>query len=421
MHSEVDVIRLLKQACFNTRDKVYINYRVDNYIADAYTESGIKKLDIQPKTVIEIKNRLLPDTIYHVNKLQEHSPLNIQHVIVVLLEEDELVREHNEYIWTFQTLDTKWRKQKEPTTIDVDINELNVQEARKAFNKGRNALILGAGVSKNAGLPLWDELLKDIFYSIKPEDTIDNFDALSQPCGNSQIIKAQYLSELAKDSQQLSKAIAKRLRNYKHTIYKPLFESIANMIKTERIYEVLTFNYDDLLEDAIDFYLGETKRYFVVYSNNQELNDAMPIYHLHGFVPINKKREKIKPTPIISEKDYHQLYKSSFHWSNIALLHALNTNTCFFIGLSMLDPNMRRILDFYADEQLNGRNQSNAQHYVFLRKESLQNATLMQNESHWQIMEKMYERWKMKIIWFSEFHELPNTLDECSDGRSFAR
>jgi hypothetical protein len=48
---------------------------------------------------------------------------------------------------------------------------------------------------------------------------------------------------------------------------------------------------------------------------------------------------------VFTEDDYHGLTTSIFHWALTAIVHHLRHNTVLFIGLSMLDPNLRRLLD----------------------------------------------------------------------------
>ena len=48
---------------------------------------------------------------------------------------------------------------------------------------------------------------------------------------------------------------------------------------------------------------------------------------------------------VLGEKEYHKIYQEPYNWGNIEQLHALNRNVCFFIGLSMNDPNLRRLID----------------------------------------------------------------------------
>lgn len=81
---------------------------------------------------------------------------------------------------------------------------------------------------------------------------------------------------------------------------------------------------------------------------------------------------------------------NAYLWSNTEQLHALDKNTCFFIGLSMTDPNLRRLLDA-SKRSCPGEN--SASHYAFLPKDPSCHITTEQTE---RIMLEM----GVNVIWY---------------------
>ena len=142
---------------------------------------------------------------------------------------------------------------------------------------------------------------------------------------------------------------------------------------------------------------------FSVFGGNRALYGELPVYHVHGIVTMDAK-SGIYSTPVLSEEDYHNIYKEAFHWSNIEQLHALDRTTCFFIGFSMSDPNLRRLLEISQSKGDGGKN-----HYVFLRRSNFSNDSNRDMENL-TILKNMMNDLGLNVIWFKDFNELPQLL-----------
>lgn len=114
------------------------------------------------------------------------------------------------------------------------------------------------------------------------------------------------------------------------------------------------------------------------------------------------KGETVLANAILSENQYHKLYEEAFHWSNVEQLHALQRNTCYFIGFSMADPNLRRLLDIAK---------SDGRHFVFLRRKEFSICENQKNEENLRVHERLMNSLGLNVIWFEDFHELPKLLE----------
>jgi hypothetical protein len=77
----------------------------------------------------------------------------------------------------------------------------------------------------------------------------------------------------------------------------------------------------------------------------------LPIYHVHGYIPNPSTRVRsgsVLAEPVFSEDTYHSLINEPSHWANVVQLNALRENVCLMIGLSMSDPNLRKLLDLMS-------------------------------------------------------------------------
>ena len=48
---------------------------------------------------------------------------------------------------------------------------------------------------------------------------------------------------------------------------------------------------------------------------------------------------------VLSEEDYHSLYGNPYSWANLVQLSLLLSHTGLFVGVSLTDPSIRRVLD----------------------------------------------------------------------------
>jgi hypothetical protein len=121
---------------------------------------------------------------------------------------------------------------------------------------------------------------------------------------------------------------------------------------------IITYNYDSLLEEALRT-IGRT--YDRRDRRDKGSNRGVPLRHVHGFLERSANPDE---WIILSEKQYHDEYSNPYAWSNVVQLNAFRETTCLFVGLSMTDPNLRRLLE-------DSRKTVTPQHYVFLRRTNI--------------------------------------------------
>lgn len=141
-----------------------------------------------------------------------------------------------------------------------------------------------------------------------------------------------------------------------------------------------------------------------IYLKSRSRKDEFPVYHVHGLIP--QKDQGIVSSLILSEREYHEVYREAFNWSNIEQLHALDRNTCFFIGMSMTDPNLRRLLDISCTGS-----DKESRHFAFLKREDLfKPEEVEKNESHFNTIESQLNELGVQVIWYKNHNEVPKML-----------
>lgn len=198
------------------------------------------------------------------------------------------------------------------------------------FKNGYVSLFVGAGISNNAGLPSWTELLEYLGKSVFPIES-DNY-KFYNTCNNQE--QAQFLYD---SSDKIT--IIKKVRDMFSSSYDEISDSsIHESISSLPISNVITTNWDDLLEDT--FYKKGVE-YTKVWKDEQlssVLNSGINIIKLHGTLE--------DPNSIIfSEDDYNGSYNAN-PLMKVFLSMLLSRSTILMVGYSYQDTNFKVVYDF---------------------------------------------------------------------------
>ena len=249
--------------------------------------------------------------------------------------------------------------------------ESHVKILREHLIAGKLSIFCGAGISIDAGLPSWPSMLKNLLIRLYEKTQSGNDVELSkylfadfyqENFSHSPLMLAQYLKNSFGDN------FIEEVRDelYSNEIKdSELINSIVELCRPNRFAKcldsIVTFNFDDLIEEK----LKQNKIKNKPISREGERFDVeeIPIFHVHGFLPRDRVLEK-DVNLVFSEDAYHSQFIDSFSWSNLVQLIRLNQNLCLFIGLSLTDPNLRRILDV----SMRKNPQKDSNHYFFKKR-----------------------------------------------------
>lgn len=415
---------------------------------DLYTPDGIPFLMLKGPTAIEVKKTLSYSTVQEIRTLYEKYGDSYNIVVVYfestitnlpdkssdldktliyisfnsLKKKKKTIKKAEEYLARKAKKD--WKKEREEV----------IRKAKEMIAQGNNVLFLGAGVSMSAKMPSWKDLLKGLMGEVKQlnSQTLEAFKELSshvlEECGDSNLIMGRYLQTaitLHNSKAVFSELIQKYLYNDNYTSL--LLMNLARIVQQKKVNEVITYNFDDLLEQNLaKLNLTDSVDYTAI-SKDAEIkgHNTLPIYHVHGIIP----KEGPVDTVVFSEEEYHKRYSTAYHWTNVEQLHALTRMHCFFVGLSMTDPNLRRLLD--AAKEMNKSNSIN--HYAFLQRKNLENYCLSdvnktckyvhvsgslidkdkQKEIYdlnYAVIEKIFIDLGVNVIWYEDHNDLPQLV-----------
>jgi TIR domain/SIR2-like domain len=360
-------------------------------------------------------------------------------IIPILIEECEIpsslrnrlyIDFRTNYEGAFAQLLKSLRKKKEhqaaPSKFEIKSYEDQLKKLKSAYENGNLTLFCGAGISIDAGIPTWSNLLKSLLnyiFSFDNDVKVIDIDSkianiLQKQINVSPLIVAQYLKNLLGKNflDKVREVLYKDCRNDSTVI-----AIIASLSKPKRegkpLKAIITFNFDNLLEEK---FKSENILFKTLHKDgDRHTKEEIPIYHPHGFLPREGKLTNENEI-VFSEDAYHTQFINQFSWNNLVQLNHLNSTTCLFIGISLTDPNMRRLVDVSA------RVIGSEEKKHFIVKKRYSNSDMFDNPQFTQeeytiikIIEEVEQADASKLgfnlLWINDYKELSNVLKEIND------
>lgn len=196
--------------------------------------------------------------------------------------------------------------------------EQDIKFLAEELEKGKLIIFVGAGVSKNSGLPSWDELIKNYAeYSGIEKFTSKDFLTIPQEVfdrfGSSkyyEIVEKQFSGK-----------------------YYP--NSIHKILKKLDLTYIITTNYDTLIEDEIKYLQVVSKDVDLPYTKSNKM-----VIKMHG---------DLKNKNIVLKKSDYDNYENNFPLISTFIKGLFTTNTILFIGYSYNDVNVKQIMNWVKE------------------------------------------------------------------------
>lgn len=255
------------------------------------------------------------------------------------------------------------------------LQDLNKRSAANLLSLARTlaigpcTVLTGAGVSASCGLPNWNKLLKNIasiyfthwqfelsnnsnLRNRPPKDVsiafVDSFmwNEESIALAETLVAKADALSV----AQMILSRVAESNRQYliRQALYgelgnsiapSPLTKSVAENCAIYNVSAAVSYNYDDIFERALRAIGVSVSPLWG--AEMVPSSESMPIFYPHGYL----KQGGGPLVPIVlGEDDYHAYAIDGYGWRNLIQLRQLSATSCIFVGCSLGDPHLRRLL-----------------------------------------------------------------------------
>ena len=338
------------------------------------------------------------------------------------------------------------------------VNPSDMRGLQYAWKDKRLVLFLGAGVSIPYGIPSWKNLVLELLFEqagytrrlgrMLPHYRRALASWMTDYFDYSPLVLARMVE---RDARRRSRKkgepvdgehiFLEKLRTQLYAECKTpprkrtTLQAVGHLIKRSKgnVRCVVNFNFDGLLEEELDRRNIPT---ISIFDKTRQHSGDFRIIHPHGFVP--RSGPVNRETVVFTEDDYHMLTDSVFHWGLSEIVNELRHSTVLFIGLSMSDPSLRRLLDASRNSDIPPHWQLQQRHLVrdHEQREAMDdinirarrwgeilgypeqkdppqlaealNALLEQADSY---DRALFETMGVKTIWLESFDDIPALLD----------
>jgi hypothetical protein len=338
-------------------------------------------------------------------------------------------------------------------------------ELREAYLHRGLVLYVGAGVSLSLGLPSWAELIRALsvtMMSRRVETAVDTLKQLTDEQKWELLLRLQGEVEERTDSEKpilmMARAVKDELSDrlptaLARTLYRPvrsllrmrwkeqqaretkpkpqhqirlrgrqlptseLLDAIVALARAERdvqgVQAIVNYNFDDLLDEKLRE--QHVKCRTVLSGRDSVPPGTLPCYHVHGLIASRDIAASELPIKsqgnfVFSEDEYHAEYSDPYKWSNMTQMSLLGRYTGLFVGLSLEDPNIRRLIDVTHRQY-----PENLNYAILPRKSALKG----QRDNNDAVMKNLFEAVEsnsfnkigVRVIWIDGFEAIPKLIN----------
>jgi hypothetical protein len=317
-----------------------------------------------------------------------------------------------------------------PQAIDLFKRRDRAESSRRwiptlqsAYREGRLVLFLGAGVSASARFPDWKLLLERMSYKLFKQH-IDGDLSESQR----QELFEYFRSEAPASPLIVARLLRDNLSSFaaevRHALYQDtpcdassdLVKEIGKLCLPQRsgrgLAAVVTYNYDELVEAELE--RRDISCRSVLSEAEDPLPSELPIYHVHGYLPRDGDLTEVhEECLVLSEDAYHNQFIDPYLWANIIQLNFLRNYVCLFIGLSLTDPNLRRLLEITVSKKPDVRHYAILQNHWTGEKAGHLSSELSTLPSVFRGLEEAsLAKLGVSVIWADKHEETPSIISQ---------
>jgi hypothetical protein len=329
---------------------------------------------------------------------------------------------------------------------------MSLEKLKKIYIKEGIVLALGAGVSMGAGLPNWRELLQRIgrvCLGHEGSELIGNLidEGFSLPsiagmlkasCPGekkfSNIVRDELYNGFPFYPKGVSKADVKAMTDHIQKSENQTLNAVAGLcaipdkrnqqfyVRNPRVQAIINFNIDTVLREYVHIRYPQMYGYPIIRTVERASKSSFPekisVYHMHGnlrFDPKANQPDKEADKLVLAEQEYFDFFNSPTSLFNYTFLYLLREYSFLFIGLSMQDDNIRRLLHYSRKERVQAYEEEREKTQVEIESEVLRHFAILRrskSEAKNQLIERALNYLGTLVVWVDEYECIPDLLGE---------
>lgn len=444
MRFEEFVLSVIRQKCvnqskrffagvfdFTDRDAVFHNKNLRNisfekkeyftagFVHDGFAPDGFDEFDMP--VIIDVKYNprnmtytpLIDDSkcisLYVISSDEKSARGKISGERVIVWGRETISQWEKEYpidFYAYHLQTSKELRQKADLLDFKQKNESNKELLRGRIRERNISFSLGSGVSMEHGAKSWGDLIESFYQEIQNAEEIDSIAAVQKKIGGTSIINGQFAQDNLKDFMEslykglygVSKSPSLNPATSLHYIAK-----LASQLCQNPRFNIITYNYDDFLEQLLT---AEGVSFKTLYKEENLPDDTLSVYHPHGFLPASAGKSdymQYKKSIVFGESEYHKLYNDPMSWAMVLQQYLYRYNIYLFVGCSLTDPNLRRILE---NTKVKAKT-----HFALMLTDGLTKKDQFTVHKH-------FMRIGVECIWFDDIDDLKAALATWANGGS---
>ena len=229
-------------------------------------------------------------------------------------------------------------------------------------------IVLGAGASRDIGLPNWKELVQRIAQNEEIKRLNVRIDTNGDPISNAQLLFQTYKTHVIQccsDEDKMYNRVDMKIRaQWQRIVHSALYKGIDIDIKSvvsenhylwslikiiKKTPMTINYNFDDTIQRMLSatrtsVELEHSRGYTTLWNSNIYMFPKNSVvYHPNGFLPFRISEHPSERLVFLEDSFADQLIDSIHGHYNVLSDYFMH-NTCLLIGLSLNDPTLKHIL-----------------------------------------------------------------------------